>query len=339
MPFRKKISKKTYKPKRTYKKKTTSKKAPRRVDKVQNALIGSQIYSQRLMSTMFDKIYFDWRRVNEFENTTGANVMQYNTGAALGQELPLQMYDLTSIVTDGAAGLPKMTLYTTAAGLPFFVNDALGMTCTGASDGQSFSTAQSINKAMCEYQDVRLELFDRPAIKTIWNLSLVTINDESMHPLFTASATARKHNNFWNQFSRPYYTNTLVPVDKRITDDLKGQYRILWSKTYTMRDRNSDRDDPVRKVVKIFRKVNKVYRYNANPEVKTYGNDDPNELFVPTAAGTTFPHAEQRQRVYLMIRSSCTKDVNLEGAVAADSTSYNMYFKSKYVIPASSGST
>lgn len=321
------------------------KKTVRRVSKkpaVTTALATVAVQHNKMLRALFDSNYYEYKRCTEMEVNRGYHNIYLDTVSALSKVLPMHVYDLTSIVTDSLAPSAFWECRFNSLDYPFF-QPVDSLTFIGANNGSGFNVAQSVNRSIQDYFDLKVELFARSTKRTHWNLMLLKVFDEEMLPKENADSSAGKHNNFWKQLVRPFYTNTFIPSDSRIMADLKGKYKILWQKDYSFKDKDSSFDEVQRKTVKIFKKLNQLNTYNENPEQKNYTDDNPNTVFQATAAGTTGVRTSCNKRIFLVIRASATQDLNVgtntwdAGATtpdAIDIPSYNVYLRTKHTIPA-----
>lgn len=317
-------------------KKRVVRKAP-----VTTALATIAVQHNKMLKSLFDHNYYEYKRCQEMELGYGFNQMLLDTTSAFNKYVPLHVYDLTSIITDGQTPAAYYQMNLNSLDYPFFLpTDTL--TQIGVNDGGGLTITQSHNRTIQEYFDVRLELFARNTKKTQWNVMLLKLFDEDLVPLEAADSNKGKHNNFWKQLVRPYYTNTLIPSDTRIMSDLKGKFKIMWQKTYSFKDKDSSFDEVQRKTVKIFKKINQLNKYNEKPEQKNYTDDSPNTQFVATAAGTTSVNCQVPNRWYMVIRANNTTDSNqgtntwdAGGGVPAfmDIPSYNVFVRTKHMVP------
>lgn len=343
MPLIKRSRKMIRKPK-VVRKRTVAKKPARRVLRqapVTKALSTIAVHHNTMLRSLFDHNYYEYKNCNEMESSRGAISVNLDTTSALNKLMPLHVYDLTSIVTDGQSPVAQYILNFNSSDYPFFTTSG-SVVQVGANDGGGVPTVQSHNRTIQEYFDVRLELFARETKKTVWNVMLLKLFDEDIAPLAAADSTKAKHNNFWKQLVRPFYTNTLIPSDSRIMGDMKGKFKVLWQKSYTFKDKDSSFDEVQKKTVKIFKKLNQLNKYNESPEQKNYNDDNPNTQFVATAAGTTAPFCQLPKRIYMVIRANNTTDYNIgtntwdSGAsvpALTDIPSYNIYYRTKHMVP------
>lgn len=332
--------------KKSYKKKPVKKVVKRKsipkTKSVTNSLAALSMHHHKVLYSLFDHISFGYIACNEQETSRGAVQLRLDTTSAINKQLPLHVYDMTTILTDTTLSqYAGLQMRMSSADYPYF--DISGtLSNFGVNDGAAVASTQNHNRTIQEYFDIRLELFGRDTKYTKYNVMLLKIFDEDLLPLITVDSSKGKHNNFWKHLARPYYTNSLIPADSRIMNDLKGKYKILWQKDYTMRDKDSSFDEVQRKKVKIFKKLQQLNTYNEGPWQMNYGDDNPQTLFTQTTNGASSAYPSVNKRIFLVIRGSQTQDINVgtntfdAGSTApgdGDICSYNIYFKTKHMIP------
>lgn len=336
------------------KKKMTSKKPINRkvnpITKMTSALATVSIHQQKLLNTLFDKVCFEVRYIREFETSyyyagqnnfcPGSVIMNLNTTNPASQFWPVHVYDLTTIVNDGIGAPMASVIGCNASEQPYVVQTYGTPILTGANDGGTFTSQQNLNRALMNYFNVKLQLFQRDKFSTKYTVQLIKILDEQLVPATSASGTLLRHNAFWKQMARQYFTNDFAPSDTRIMNDLKSRFKVIWSKDYNLKEKLNDADGFQSKTVNIFKRVNEIKVFNENPPNIVYGNDNPEDISVPTTSGTSTTKCRLNQRYYLIVRSNATQDVNTTGldSIAPsnlDLPSYNFYFKSCYTVPQS----
>lgn len=319
---------------------TTKNNFVAKVKKVTNQLSDISLYHNRVLHSLFEKFYLGYVNCNEQEVGLGAIQLKLDTTTSTAKLFPVHVYDLTKMF-QSSLGAPSayMELTMSSSDYPFFTNRG-SMVQIGVNDGGSMSlTAESTNRAIQEYFDVRLELFGRNTLRTKYRVQLIKILDVDLEPLVgTASTTANRHNVFWKHMARPFTTNGLIPTDNRVMADMRNQYKILWSKDYEFKDKDSGFDEVQRKAVKIFKRLNQVNIYNESPHWNPLANDNPNTMQTPGASSSTTTECRLKQRIYLVISGTQTVDSNATGYDAAapatnDICSYNIYYRTKFMTP------
>jgi len=359
MPPMKRRSKKVVRkvaPKKTFKKKQP-------VAAATAAMASVSIHHNKLLSTLFDKVHYEVKLAREFEASAipalgvsaGLIPLQYNTAFTAGNHtaLPMHLYDMTQLTSN----VPSLATGSTLGGQVYidrisnnlFVSQ-LGFTNTtqasisrvSAEDGSSMATNTAYNRTMMEYYQLRLDLYQRDLYSTEYNVMILKVNDETLS-IESGQYTSPSQQAFWKNLARPYYTNTIVPEDHRIKNDLKGRFTILWEKTYKLKEKLDDADSLTFKRVNIFKRINKVLKYNENMAQPDMSTDNPSTIGTTTATiGATTNQTRIKDRIYVVVRANSTNDQNNTvsgndtGAVLGINTpSYNLYWRSKHVIPQS----
>lgn len=305
------------------------------------------VYHNTLFKTLFESIRFQFRLINEQEQNIGGALLQFNTLTPSNKEMPLHIYDITGINTDGNTYQPLQIMKTDTNNVPYFQTFNGNLKIAGVSGGNEYNFSQSFNKNFMDHANIRLELFGRDKLKTNYKVMLIRFLDDELIPTETSNTQSQRHNAFYLSLVRPYITNRIIPQDGRTKEDLKGRYTILWSKEYSLKERTTDYDQLPRKMIKIFRKVNKLKIYNEN-QIQFVGNsDDANNLVenfngANNNSGGSTTQCRTRQRLYLIIMGSMTTDINtsatgLDFTNSSDQSetrgSYNIYYETKYTIP------
>ena len=191
-----------------------------------------------------------------------------------------------------------------------------------------------------EYADVRLDLYQRDKYTSEYVIQLIRFNDEILVPDNNFTASLPIFQSFWKNQVRPLYTNTLVPTDHRVNQDLKGKHSVIWEKTYKLKEKLNDADSFTCKRVNIFKKIQKVLRYNENPQSPTMTTDNPEtNIYSTSSTGTSTNLTRPKDRIYMIIKAKQTIDANtvngndLSTFSYTDIHSYNIFFKSKHVTP------
>jgi hypothetical protein len=327
-----------------------------------NALSTVTLHHNKLLGSLFDTLYFEAKAMREFElsaiptagSTIGRVPLQYNTAAAVGNtQFPLHIYDITAIASqDGTSTttfgnclyMDNATSVIGFTGAPFTTYMPT-LSCVGTNDGGSFNSNQNLNRTLMEYADIRLDLFQRDKYSSEYTVELMKINDETITPdNATGTSLVGQYNfqAFWKNQVRPLYTNSLMPTDARTNYDMKGKHTVLWEKTYKLRERLNDADSYIAKRVNIFKKIQKVLRYNENPQNPTAmtGDNPETNIYNTTDTGRSTTQTRPKDRIYLVIKGKQTIDYNAAGQDTAapavgDIHSYSIYFKSKHVTPQS----
>lgn len=331
-------------------KKVFKKKTVRKTSAI-NAIATVSMHHNKLLGALFDSVYYECRNSREFEdsatpgaNTPGLMPFIYNTAYISGSHkvLPFHIYDMTSLTQNGTgtAFLGSWLFLDNITNVSSFgtMSPSTSINLIGSSDGGSYQTLY--NKTMMEYYNFKIDLFQRDKYATEYTIQLLKINDETLQP----SGSGNLHNNFWKMLSRPSYTNTLMPNDPRVKEDYKGRYNILWEKTYKLPERLNDSDSYKSKRVNLFKRVNKVLKYNELPTINVVTADDPNTVQISPSAGNNTNTTRVKDRIYIIIKANNTIDQNRSATgfdgistapASVDIPSYNFYWKSKHTIPQS----
>lgn len=375
MPIYKRNKKLTVKPKKqtykkTYKKTmapsyTKKRFTPSNNNKAMTALSTVAIQHNKLLTSLFDRVTYQAISSREWEVSALASgginpgycALQflYSANSNNPTTLPVHIYDLTGITrNDGSTSnfIPGRALR--AIGTSNTEHNFSQYTempqlyQTSINDGGSFDTAaasysNNINKSMLNYVDIRLDLYERDKYETEYTVSLMKLS-ETVSPDYSVDSskgnTNKIFNSFWYHYSRPLITNTLQPKDVRLTEDLKEESKILWTKKYKLKEKNTLVDSYKAKRVKIFRRINKILKYNETPPLIQTIGDDPTlqilETNLESSGARTSNQTRNKDRLYLVITANNTIDGNavLDGASTnADVPSYNIFMRTQHSIP------
>lgn len=329
------------KPVKKFAKKVVRKSATAGIARATTALATVATHHNKLLTSLFDKMYFTYDGLNEEEVNKGFHSLKFNSST---NELPCHIFDLTMICNESNNPGPQLVLKKDASGYPVFQNAGPSQTLVpSTSDGSGYNPAQSLNRTLMEYYNCKLELFGRPAHKTKYNIALLQFTDSELSPSVSSSSAAAKFNQCWLHWVRPYVTNSIMPRDSRVMSDLKGKFKILWQKDYTINEQKSYNDELPRRVVTIYKKLNKLMKYNPSPVMSTVFQDDNpiNQDSGATTSGGNSVTTDNNRRLWLVITANQTKDENATGydqstgvGAAADEPSDNIWYRTKHVVPA-----
>lgn len=333
------------------KKRTTTNKSliPSKVIRPINALSTVAVQHQKLLLTLFDKIHFQYRQINEDHIDSGKESLGFGTASAAAKPLPCHVYDLTQLNTESSKGTPQYKLYLDASDRPWFSNDvSQTLETVGVEDGSEWNNTVSQNKGLLDHINLRVELFGRGPMYTRYRLMLVQFTDEELTPkdATTGSSANARFNAYWKTLVRPFYTNAIVPQDPLTKADLSNRVKVLWQKDYKLTEKENSFDQNQRKLVKIFKKINQIKTYNEEPRDPTgmNGNDDPDTMEYPIVTsytGNATTQCRVPQRLYLVILANSSVDQFASGldAEVANKTdylaSYNIWYDTKFTFPQS----
>lgn len=325
----------------------------------------NKIPSTAILASLFDKVHYQAIAAREFElsavtsNTPGLVPLLYASqpsGSNSLGVLPVHVYDLSCIThNDGLLSNmnPGRTLGIIGSNASYH-NFHLGtntptLYLNTINDGGSFesvsdSSNNSFNRTIWQNFDVRLDLYQREKYSTDYTISLMKFDDDVI-PDFSDQLTTSNinpiFNSFWREFARPTYTNSLVPVSTRLSQDLGDKSTVIWKRTYHLPEKNTLVDSFDFKRVKIFKTLNKLLRYNETPAQGPMANDDPNSFYsagIALAPYNSFNTniTRKRDRIFLVIQANSTVDgyaIN-DAAVAAntDVPSYNFFMRTKHLV-------
>ena len=163
---------------------------------------------------------------------------------------------------------------------------------------------------------------------------LIQILDEELDPTLSASTTnvdtqKKRRMLYQLKFTKPLSSNPVV--SEVSTRQLDRGYKILWKKVYKLREQRSTEDELQHKLVKLFRQVNKVKKFQESPDltnvdVNNADNVDYNEA---EEAPSTMP-THSKDNLFLVIVSNKSAE--------DQSASYDINIKQKYTLIGNIGS-
>lgn len=308
-----------------HKKQTASRKHKKTT---MSSYVSNTYIMSKLLKMNTANLYYGVREVNELENQQGALTLSDNQ---LGNTAPLHMISLHGIINNSSTGGGLWTLQNN--GFDFTkLKDIEFMGATG-NITQSPST-QQVSSLLQRYVDARLLLWSSSARKTYFKVSLVKLFDKDLDPeslTTTTDVNIQKkralfyyYKNVRSQISNPIISNEVYG------NQLKGKYKVLWSKEYGIDELLNDRDEHHYKEVRIFKKLDEIKHFRENPLINnSANNDDPDVIKYEEFSSQVNPIPLQSQRLYLMITANTTLS-QAEDSVNFHTATYDLNVKCKY---------
>jgi len=335
---------------KTYKKKYTRKNNNNRnaLNKAKRTL-RSLLYQNKIQNQLnrmsVANHFFGCRSINEAEQNQGA----FSLWNGISTQ-PLCLISLRSIINAGENGNQIFTLGFNGA--DFSVNKTaqyLGSSGAYTSPASNaYPTTMNYRQLIHRYTQAKFLFYQQANKKVTFTVRLVTLRDD-LDPLSTgltaSNAQIRRKRQLFYQYHclRADQTNPLLKNTENYTRDIKGEFNILWSKTYTIDEQlmeDHGNDQVATKQVDIFRKFDKTINFTtkANAEPITDSNDttgyqDPESIVMPDSNDgiTSFP--ESKQNIWLIITSNCTKTEE-DDASNFDVHTFDVLIKNKWTAPA-----
>lgn len=281
----------------------------------------------KLMKMNIADLFYGVREVNELETGSGKNVLQDN---ALANEMPLHIYPLYSIinngVTPGGMFILKQNGYDFTKKLDVEFMGAKG--CISASP-----TSQEITKLLHRYVDARFLFWSDSLRKTNFRVQLVKIFDEDLSPtdvtITDVNIQKKRKLFYFYKTLRSQLTNPIIK-NEVTGSQLKGKYKVIWSKDYGIDELLNDRDEHHYQEVRLFRKTDDIKYYREFPAINNSSNDDnPDIIKYEDFLASVSEEPLLSQRLFLMISANTTLS-QAEDGVNFHTATYDINIKNKY---------
>jgi hypothetical protein len=278
----------------------------------------------RLLSSLYkiatQSHYYGVREANEIADGSGKQILTTNLTDAGDGSLPIHIYSLGNIKQGGTAESCAFTVDKTGTDFIDLQNlERFGVDGNTIQDAADLTTA----KAIQNYTDIRLCLWGEADRKTQYKISLVRLLDTRLDPnidLTTSDAPTQELRQaiFGHYFTRAQMSNPVIRGERVLSAQQKKSFKVLWSKTYTLRETLSTEDEAQYRLVKIFRKMNSIKHYRDDGSIPAPSLDaDAVQKYDPTSGLVGFPHTNNN--LFLIITAlnsaedeSCSYDINLK---------------------------
>lgn len=315
------------------------KSGKKRTDARQNSHLKALTASHNLNTKVLQSLMYNSSHglieANERDFQKGSVGIAYQTGthSFKGQvfsdtRLPLHMINLTSMRNSGTDQAGIFVLK--AANRAFrsvltqqIIKDEPGHYVDGT------AVTNTVPQALCRWTKANVLLYGAPATKVRYTLRLVQVKDHRLMPEHNDDNTWAGISSIYGddiEYARVFYQSFIKgemsnPVHGKSDKDriamYKGQFKILWEKTYTLNEKSADYDELPHKMVKIYRPINKVMKFFVNRNNSTMIATDAqlDNADIPEPIGNTSicrPFVETMQNIYLMITSDATVDQNAD---------------------------
>lgn len=338
-----KYNKRKYTTRRRKYTKKTRKNAKKAVAKVKSLLY------QNKLQRMLNKIsvanhFFGSRSINEVEAGVGKVVLQ-NTD----DYQPLALISLRSIDNNGE-NAPQLMMLKQSGHDFSVVERAMYMGSQGAWSGQGATAgANDFRQLIHRYTQIKLLFYQRANKKVTFTVRLCSFGND-LDPLnsglelaSTQSQEKQKRRLFYQYHClRSEQTNPLLKNTENYTRDIKNEFNIHWSKTYTIDEQvmeDHGNDELATKQVNIFRKFDKIINFTTNANPQTLSNSpldayqDPEVINFPANDDSASAFPAQWKNLFLVITSNCTL-CESEDEVNYDQHTFDVLIKNKYTAPA-----
>ena len=287
---------------------------------------GSHInYIKKVLNSTTKKLFFGIRDANEI--ATGNGKLSLVQDLVTGSEYPLHIFPLNNIINDGNSQSGGYKL--DSNGYDF--TSLLNVENYGA-DGQTHidhTAANNLGKNILynNYNEIRLLLWGRAARKSVFRVSIISLRDDELDPNLSPTTTntdtqEKRQIFFLYHLLKPMITNPVVNDSSGIKQ-LHGAGKVLWSKTYKVRETLSTEDEAQHKFVKIFRKRNKLLRFQESPSTAAQLTADGVGIIGNNETPSNYP-AHSKDNLFLVVTGNSTTE--------DDALTYDISVKSKYTL-------
>lgn len=281
----------------------------------------------KLMKMNTADLFYGVREVNELEVGSGKNILQDNVVA---NEMPLHIYPLYSIINNSVTPGGMYILKTN--GHDF--TKKLNVEFMGAKGSLSASpTSQEVTQLLHRYVDARFLLWSDDLRKTVFRIQLIKIFDEDLNPTditVTDVDIQKKRKLFYYYKSLRSQLTSPIIKNEVYGSQLKGKYKIIWTKDYGIDEKLNDRDEHHYQEVRLFRKTDDIKHYREFPQINNSSNDDnPDIIKYEDFLGSVSEEPLLSQRLYLMITANTTLSQGEDGVNYYKAT-YDINIKNKY---------
>lgn len=309
---------------RRYKRK--SRKSSKRMSTMKRLLYNANI-TAKLMKINTRNLFYGVREVNELEDEAGKLTLQDNASA---NQLPLHIIPLMNVRNNNVAGNGILVLKTNGYDFTKLADVELLDT-----SGYTYDNVSAIKypKALQRYIDARFMLWASNKKRLRFEISLVQIKHVDLEPILTEADVTRRQAKilfYKYHFLRHQVSNPLTR-NENYTKNLRNKYRILWTRKYNIDEKLSDRDESFHKVVKFFKKTDRIVRYTDNISISDTNLDDPDIVKGQGVIPGIQNEPDVLHNLYLIITANTTLS-QAEDAVNFQTATYDLSTRVKYTI-------
>jgi len=283
-----------------------------------------------LLSQNLVHYHFGMRKINEHENHIGQQTLSWSN-----THYPLDIININSIVntngTNTATGSMLKALQTDGYSFSGIENVSLQNKYGG-------TTTQGIDEVKSLYHrwsKINLCLWADTLRATIFKVYLVKLKDRVLDPYDSRNdSTSAEVQDARKQLYLQYFLNNqlshpIVPPSK-ISKDIFKKFDIVWRKTYIIDEQLNDRDQRPHRIVKLFRRNDRLISYNRNEALVANNVDNPESIAtINNDSNKKAYPVRTSDQLFMVITANCTKS-QAEDGVNYHKATYDLLVESKY---------
>lgn len=277
-------------------------------------------------------VFYGVREVNDLDDGAGkVSLSQSSTN----DTYPLAVIPIRSIVNNDVAG----------DGLYILKRNGYDFTNiqSVAYAGQKGNVMNRVNSAsygkmLHRYTDLRLLLWQNSAKDVKFTCYLVKFNDSTLDPLINTTVSSTEDKDLRKQFyyyhlTRAQTSNPLIQDHENFTQGIKGKFKILWEKNYTIQEKHGQMEEAHYEQVKFFRKWDQIVDFNEKSQVDgTPPDNDPDQIKYVQAEANPTTYPDTRQNYFFIIVANATKSEADGNTSTMDKCTFDITMKNKYTI-------
>lgn len=282
--------------------------------------------AMKMASLAEDDIVMRWQKTNPYAAASGAMYMSRTvvgvpTTGNSTEEMPLDIFDLSGVAYN-ALGLGSLDLakvayklrkrWITAGVYLYEFFQFGGETNTGGAQSStgsiwsierasnSSTTATQVKRDLFKWLELKMMCIGSTSLPTRFTIELINLNEECLHPVvtgqtWTGDSTDQlfiRRNQFWENEVLRYVDGPTASMGNH--RNLRKSKKVLHSISFVIQPKTSielDQEGDY-KIVKIFKWLNKIQRYDwLNQAYKPYIND-PLQPIVPGGVATAYTQGD-----------------------------------------------
>lgn len=281
----------------------------------------------RLVKANAEKIVFRFNGITKYTDGRGYFWLDNNTTGTSTRNLPLNAFDLTSVVNQAGGSTlsasPLTGIYVDPTnGNIDFVNrsgtDADGTTGTTnwKTERASITGSQSLplSRDILKWASIRLNLYGAKNKATKFDIMLVRFKDSDIVPTpsgavdyLPATTVSAKRTNFYQSLLKPYVFSPIAST----TNLYSKEMQILKRERFIINDTSSSSTDtaPMSKILNWYVKLDRICNFEQTATNLTTGANLANENDYSVNVGSQiYPYVAPTQRIYLLVMASAWTD-------------------------------
>ncbi len=278
----------------------------------------------KLMKMTTSNVFYGVQEVNTLHTGNGKLELSKSL-AGNNDQLPLHVIPLNNIRNDDVASDGVLELKYNM----YNFRNLVSVDYKGSSPAGVSKVGVQITSAIQRYILCNLMLWASSSKRMRYEVTLVKLLDNELYPRLTESDTRiqQKKILFYGKYLLKHQITSPITENENWTRDIRHKFKVLWKKTYSIDEKLSDRDESFFRLVKIFRKTDKIIKYVENATASnTAVSLDPDVISFPTDG--VIPTSEPRpEDNLLLIITANTTQID-----SSEKGTYDLSTRVKYTI-------